>query len=294
MVFELKRGTLSRDAVAQVVDYASFLAELDPAELGKHISERSGKHGIEKIEDFSAWYQEQFGRSLASLGKPRMMLVGLGVDDRTRRMVEFLARGDIEISLLTFHGFQSAGAMYLARQVEVAQKPVSSMGGFTKTENLKKLIARSHAFGISGPFEDAAALLRQELAGYEWPNQTSYSYSLQETASSGSATLRVYVSLIIPDSPAGSLMFMLQARAIEAAGAEWASFINTPKLKVSLKPSGYAEVTVRASEWPKLKDVFRELCGAIVQGWKLKRKAHAVSDLEKTIGEDVQEAAVPV
>src|SRR5712675_902909 len=33
VVFELKRGTLTRDAVAQVIDYASYLAELSPPAL---------------------------------------------------------------------------------------------------------------------------------------------------------------------------------------------------------------------------------------------------------------------
>ena len=33
VVFELKRGTLSRDAVAQIIDYASDLDSMDPAAL---------------------------------------------------------------------------------------------------------------------------------------------------------------------------------------------------------------------------------------------------------------------
>ena len=66
VVFELKRGTLTREAVAQILDYASFLSELEPAELLRHISERSGKMGIDPIPDFLAWYQEQFARSFPS------------------------------------------------------------------------------------------------------------------------------------------------------------------------------------------------------------------------------------
>ena len=37
VVFELKRGTLTREAVAQVIDYSSYLATLEPEELAKHI-----------------------------------------------------------------------------------------------------------------------------------------------------------------------------------------------------------------------------------------------------------------
>ena len=91
IVFELKRGILTRDAVAQVIDYTSYLANLNPSALSEFISTGSGKKGIDKI-DFDTWYKEEFpGKSVESIGKPRMMLVGLGVDGRAKRMVEFLA-----------------------------------------------------------------------------------------------------------------------------------------------------------------------------------------------------------
>lgn len=39
-VFELKRGTLSRDAVAQIVDYASYLESMNPDALSNYIATR--------------------------------------------------------------------------------------------------------------------------------------------------------------------------------------------------------------------------------------------------------------
>ena len=62
VVSELKRGILTRDAVAQIVDYASFLGELPPMGLNSLIVENSGKGGIDKIADFGNWYQGQFGK----------------------------------------------------------------------------------------------------------------------------------------------------------------------------------------------------------------------------------------
>ena len=106
VVFELKRGTLSREAVAQVIDYASYLEAMDLADLANHISESSGEHGIDAIDDFQEWY----GRGLESLKPLRMFLVGLGADDRTERMVSFLVNNSgMDISLLTFHGFAYDG-----------------------------------------------------------------------------------------------------------------------------------------------------------------------------------------
>ena len=120
VVFELKRGTLSRDAVAQVIDYASDLDDMDLGALANHIAEGSGEHGIDEIEDFQEWYDNQGFGDLESLKPLRMFLVGLGAEDRTERMVRFLAENsNMDISLLTFHGFDYDGKTILAKQVEV-------------------------------------------------------------------------------------------------------------------------------------------------------------------------------
>ena len=120
-VFELKRGTLSRDAVAQVIDYASDLDRMELGALAEHISERSGEHGIAKIEDFEEWYSQEFGEQGMEAMRPlRLFLVGLGADERTERMVTFLANNSgMDISLMTFHGFAYDGKTFLAKQVHV-------------------------------------------------------------------------------------------------------------------------------------------------------------------------------
>jgi len=121
VVFELRRGTLTREAIAQVVDYASFLHELDYEQLCKHIEDRSGTGGVLAIDDFDSWYCEQFSSDSKALsGSPAIVLVGLGVDDRARGTVEFLSAGGIDISLLTFHAFEMDGQTLLAMQTEVA------------------------------------------------------------------------------------------------------------------------------------------------------------------------------
>ena len=121
-VFELKRGMLSRDAVAQIIDYGSALEAMGESDLAALITENSGHSGIKKIEDFVELYRERFSGSLDSLRPLRMYLVGLGTDDVTRRMVDYLADHGIDISLLTFYGFEFTGNTLLAKQVQVAAK----------------------------------------------------------------------------------------------------------------------------------------------------------------------------
>ena len=110
VVFELKRGTLSRDAVAQVIDYASSLDSLNEGDLVRLISDQPGTNGVERVEDFRAWYESRTGNEdLGPLRPVKMVLVGLGADQSTHRMVRFLADRDGDISLLTFHGYTHEG-----------------------------------------------------------------------------------------------------------------------------------------------------------------------------------------
>ena len=124
VVFELKRGTLSRDAVAQVVDYASDLNEMELGDLAKLVGGNSVSGDIPKIDDFMDWYDRQYeGKSIESLKPPRMVLVGLGVDNAAERMVNFLVDCGVEISLVTFQGFAHDAKTLLDRHVEVDRKP---------------------------------------------------------------------------------------------------------------------------------------------------------------------------
>ena len=147
VVFELKRGTLSRDAVAQVIDYASFLDSLSGDDLGQLVAKHSGQRGIDKIEDFAQWYSENSEEDdLESLKPIRLVLVGLGVDASTERMVSFLAKnGQLDISLLTFHGFHHDGKTLLARQVRVNRDPRRRRPG---REERTHLLDEAKAHGV--------------------------------------------------------------------------------------------------------------------------------------------------
>ena len=120
-LFELKRGTLTREAVAQVIDYAADLEAMELAELAELVAKESGERGIDEIEDLEEWYGQRFGeQELTALRPLRMFLVGLGADERAERMVEFLAKnGSMDISLITFHGYAYEGKTLFARQVHV-------------------------------------------------------------------------------------------------------------------------------------------------------------------------------
>ena len=119
VLFELKRDKPARVAVAQVIDYASALEAMGVDRLATHIANSSGSaDGIDKIENFAEWHEERYPdvEGIDALLPMRMFLVGLGVKDGTERMVNFLANKSVDISLLTFQGFEQAdGQMMLMR-----------------------------------------------------------------------------------------------------------------------------------------------------------------------------------
>lgn len=275
VVFELKKGTLTRDAVAQVIDYASFLYELDAEELSVHISERSGKGGLPKIDNFLDWYTEQFARSYNSNHKPRLILVGLGADEKSRRMVSFLANSDLDVSLITFYGFKQDGKILLARQLEVeAKQQVSSSG--QKTSNIEKLKERITRLAVSRYYTAIAKFFQDQLAAaaYEWPNPSGFTYYLAELTESGNQSNRAYISLYLNDNKPGMVQIYFHARAIDAViNANPNMKEQLPKI-LKIAQSGYGELWIKSLEdWAKHTEIFNDICSALVEGWKLKREA---------------------
>ena len=176
VIFELKRGSVTRDAVTQCIDYASALDAMDPEKLANHIAEHSGTHGIEQIPNFKAWYHEHYKRQyeaneLGGLLSPRLVLVGLGVDETAERMARFLQTG-IDISVLTFYGFRHGGETLLARQVEVEAKDddesdSNSRHGGSKTASEKRedLKRRIQEGGMPDLFENIDQTITAALQG---------------------------------------------------------------------------------------------------------------------------------
>ena len=130
---------------------------MDLDTLVKRISDKSGAHGI---DDFEKWYTENsWVEDLESLRPLRMFLVGLGVDDTTERMVNFLSNRNVDISLLTFYGFTYEGKTLLVRQVhqegndDENSKP---LGGYRAS-----LDSRIEEYGLFDLFNDAKKMFQE-------------------------------------------------------------------------------------------------------------------------------------
>ena len=178
IVFELKRGTLTRDAITQVIDYAADLESRELDDLYAHITERSGAYGIDHIENFEEWYLQRHGDQ--SLKPVRMALVALGVDDHSHRMVRFLAERGVEIDLLTFYAFDHGGETLLARHVELEYiAPERTVTRVNKAEeHTKKIAELVQDWGITF-WEEALDQIRKiGTYPYIWARAGGYAFEL--------------------------------------------------------------------------------------------------------------------
>ena len=164
-VFELKREKLTRKAVAQVLDYGSYLEDLSESELATLIVEESGKNGIDEITDFDEWYASQWEGSIKPV---QMVLVGLGADANARRMVDYLAERGVDIGIVTFHGYAHGDAMLLARQVQTADDPPS--GPRSRISNQKAAEQEVHRkadeYGVTKLLQDVRKSLDYSVKSY--------------------------------------------------------------------------------------------------------------------------------
>lgn len=275
VVFELKRGTLSRDAVAQVIDYASYLDNMDLTDLAEYISEKSGAHGIDKIEDFQGWYSQAFDE-LESLKPLRMFLVGLGADDKTERMVNFLTNNsEMDISLLTFHGFDYGGKIILAKQVDIQRvedfdsRPTSRRLG--RAERQAKLDNRVNGFGVRELFDDVKSTFEEN-----WPQSEQVAQmqtlriELPRLANSGSHRLP-YARIKAHDGRVGVVFFQ---RAFALCVDEFKDLIKQipyltfPRNLDPLKDARTAEFHLTADEWETHKVKLTAFVQSVYKAWE--------------------------
>ena len=178
VVFELKRKELARNAVAQIIDYCSYLESLTEDELIDYISKSSGQGSIKKeFEDFKSWYTER-GWELENDLKPvKMVLVAFDADDAAFRMVEFLSECGVAISIQTFQGFDLGKQTFLASQLDRAIEERIGRGRKKQSlgERRRALNHRAIEMGIGDFWLDMVESLN--FASYNYPTQSGITFS---------------------------------------------------------------------------------------------------------------------
>lgn len=271
-LFELKRGTLTRDAVAQILDYASDLMERDEEGFADLIESSSGRLGIDRIEDFAEWFSTEFpGAGAPDLARMRLILVGLGVDDRAGRMVNLLARSGMDIQLLTFQAFRRGEEILLARNVETVEPRSRQADGAagTKAGNRRLLEELAREQGVLELLIEVADFVSDRFPSYRWPNKTTFAYFLNDVTEAGGPTQRAYAALRVDEKARGQVLFSLPERAIEAIG-EVVKDVMKEVPEAQLTSSSWTPfvMPITSDSWPTLRGVVGTLLDAVAAAWK--------------------------
>ena len=270
VVFELKRGTLGRDAITQVLDYTSALAEMDLDQLSEHIADRSGDDGIQPIDDFADWYSEKFG-DIASLFPARMALVGLGIDETALRIANFLRSAGHEIEVITFYGFRDTDSTLLARQLPVQRPPISRTRSGQAPISERRAALRTHLqeSGLEQRFDSICGELRRRLPGSAFEDARRYGISFQLDGRSAAGVRG-------PRSYFGVYAAYTQPGVVDISLASW-SLVHTSEALAELESAvelgywqhgGYAIPIDSDERWEAVRPAVAKFADAVVAAWR--------------------------
>jgi hypothetical protein len=200
VLIEIKRERLRREVIAQAIDYASCLYQLDLAWLGDQCNDYLRSRG--RGETLEALLGQR-GRSLQDETDGRdvvIYLVGTGHDMGLERMGKYLAeQAQLSLRIVTFSVFRDGqGKCVLARAIhEAADMPLRDSGRTARTRADPRLIlAEADEHGVGEGFRviyNAAAEV--ELQSRRWGKGIGFSSPTQRS--------RVLVTLSSVAQPQG-------------------------------------------------------------------------------------------
>ena len=286
VVFELKRGKLTRDAVVQIIDYCSWLESLTDADLAEHIASRSGTSGVDKIDDFESWYGVRRSKQLIELRPIRMMLVGLGADARTHRMVEFLTQRDVDITLLTFHGYKYGDRTLLARQVEGGEEARDIGPGRRPSQaELRSMLAeRARELGIDTLWREAVTAL--SIPFERTTTKSGITFSLPGITLPGigpPGSVNVYGSHSVVIDPPNQIRVTFYPGAVHVCQEEFENKKETVQFEFEKPPNAPPTEQVRKQwycrldrdRWNEHKEALTALVNDVHAAWQEVRRSGA-------------------
>ncbi len=112
VLIELKRDRTPRDVIAQAIDYATFVADLQAEEIAAIYT------SFKPNGDLGADFQTRFGQPLdedALNATHQIVVVAASIDASTTRIVRYLNDRDIAINVLCFQVFANGADRLLSR-----------------------------------------------------------------------------------------------------------------------------------------------------------------------------------
>jgi hypothetical protein len=172
VIIELKKDKTPRDVLAQTLDYASWVEELNSPRL-QAIYEKFAGEGANLLGDF----EKRFGAELTEEALTRdhlMVIVATELDNSTERIVKFLSKRNLNINVLFFQVFEDENGLLLSRAWMVdpteVQATVSSVGESSGIWNGEYYV--SYGEGENRSWADARNYGFISASGGAWYTQT--------------------------------------------------------------------------------------------------------------------------
>jgi hypothetical protein len=172
VLIELKRDRTPRDVVAQALDYASWVEELEPEDIAAIYDRFSPGRNL--AGDFHA----RFGAELdeeALNHTHEVVIVAAALDADSERIVGYLAKRGVAINVLCFQVFTQGGQQLLSRawlkdRVEAPPEPTSDPKGPKEPWNGE--FYASFGVGPNRSWEDARHHGFISAGGASWYSKT--------------------------------------------------------------------------------------------------------------------------
>jgi hypothetical protein len=138
VVVENKREKTPREVLAQVIDYASYVATLSVDEVSAIYAAYQAQRG-EEPTDFAEAFELRFGLPLEAIGDtPAMVIVASRLDDSTERMIAFLdERFGVPVNAALFQPFSDGLVGRTWLRAEVSSRVRSGAGNSQAREESK-------------------------------------------------------------------------------------------------------------------------------------------------------------
>ena len=265
VIIELKRDKLTRDAVAQALDYTSMVADWTPERIVNIANDYLSKSS-QSIHDA---FEECFKKSLDDTGginsDQRILLVGCRADPSLERVVDWLSDRGIPINVVTLSFCTLPdGQNILVRTLLISEERAKAQSDQSRgrrppmsEDAISEAIAERHLKELLTPFK----ALDQLTALTRMPGVDDIDYEVRIPRLEGPPLRRKAVQILLGRSKPGRLRIGIMtnnlAKFLEVGEEEVLNAL--PKMKWDPKVAWRLEADLRSLE------ECRELAEAIIQ-----------------------------
>lgn len=144
VIIELKRDKTYREVVAQVLDYATWVKDLDYDDLNTILN----KYGKTEYKDIEDLFSSTFNKEVDNIdfnSDHKMLIVGSEIDDSTIRIINYLSREpySLNINAVNFNYFKNGtNKEFLGQSFILPEENITEESKSKKRKRAKSIISQ--------------------------------------------------------------------------------------------------------------------------------------------------------